>query len=155
MKIMKRRSICAHKKWKRLVNLPFTKSLHWSEHCTRHHFLKMNCRRRCWQTQFSSTMEFSNEMKLKLRLPPFPLTHLGVDVCFVYGFVVFYLWINSDIIRWQTRHTGLFQIPCLGSCPLSTNQKKILISFAMSMTPDTVIVNIKLQRRQSKIPGTL
>ena len=30
----------------------------------------------------------------------------------------------------QTRHIGLFQIPCLGLCPLSTDQKLSLISLA-------------------------
>ena len=45
------------------------------------------------------------------------------DACFIFGFVVFYLWVNSaNIILWQTRHAGSFQILCLGSCPLSTNQ---------------------------------
>ena len=38
--------------------------------------------------------------------------------------------INSDIIHWQTRHTRSFLIPCLGSCPLSTNQKILLTSLA-------------------------
>ena len=38
--------------------------------------------------------------------------------------------ITSDIIHWQTRHTGSFQIPCLGSCALSTNRKIFLMSFA-------------------------
>ena len=57
---------------------------------------------------------------------------MGVDACFVFGFVVFYLWVNSDnIVRWQTRHAGSFQILCLGSCPLSpTNRKILLISLA-------------------------
>ena len=97
MKIIKR-SIHAHtKKWKHLVNLPFTKSLHNSEH----HFLRMNCSRQCQQTQFLFTAEFSNEMKLKSKLPPFFLTrntYLGVDECFVFGFVVFYLSVSSDNI---------------------------------------------------------
>ena len=38
----------------------------------------VTCRRQCWQTQFSSTAEFSNEMKLKSRLPPFSLTRSRV-----------------------------------------------------------------------------
>ena len=55
----------------------------------------------------------------------------GVDACFVFDFVVFYLWVNSGIItRWQSRHTACFQIPYLGSCPLSTDWKISLISSA-------------------------
>ena len=42
----------------------------------------------------------------------------NVDACFVFDFVVFYLWVNSDNITcWQSRHTEWFQIPYLGSCP--------------------------------------
>ena len=114
--------------WKRLVNLPFTKHLHNSEHHTQHHFPRMNCSRQYWQTQFSSTAEFSNEMKL--RLPPFSLTCIRVST-HVFGFIIFYLWVNSgNVVLWQTRHTGSFQILCLGSCPLSANQKILLISLA-------------------------
>ena len=76
--MIKRRSIRAHKMWEQLVNLPFTKSLHRLEHHMRHHFPKMNCRRRCRQTQFSSIAEFSNEMKLESKLPPFSLTYIWV-----------------------------------------------------------------------------
>ena len=126
MKIIKR-SIYAHtKKWKRLVNLLFTNTLHSSECHMRHHFPKMNCSRQCRQSQFSSTAEFSNEMKLKSRLPPFSLTHIRVStrVLFLVCSIIFYLWVNSDnIILWQTRHTGSFLIPCLGLCPLLTNRK--------------------------------
>ena len=90
-----------------------------------HHFPRMNCSRQCRQTLFSSTAEFSNKMKLKLRLLPFfSHSYLGVDACFVFGFVVFYLLVNSNnTVRCQTWHAGLFQILCLGSCPLSTNWK--------------------------------
>ena len=53
----------------------------------------------------------------------------GVDACFVFDFIVFYLWVNSDnITRWQSRHTGWFQIPYLGSSPPSTDRKISLIS---------------------------
>ena len=41
----------------------------------------------------------------------------GVDACFVFDFIVFYLWVNSDITCWRSRHTAWFQIPYLGSCP--------------------------------------
>ena len=62
---------------------------------------------------------------------------------FIFGFVVFYFWVNSDnIILWQTRHTGSFLIPCLGSCPLSTNRKILLTSlakYAISGQSDTEI----------------
>ena len=71
-------------------------------------------------------------MKLKSRLLPFSVTRIRVSTRFLF-FVskVFYLWVNSDnIILWQTRHTGSFLIPCLGSCPLSTNRKILLTSLA-------------------------
>ena len=43
----------------------------------------------------------------------------GVDACFVFDFVVFYLWVNSDnITHCQSRHTAWFQIPYLGYCVL-------------------------------------
>ena len=81
----------------------------------------MNYSRWCQQTQFSSTAGFSN--KMKSRLPPFSLIRIQCRLI-VFGFVVFYFWVNPDnIICWQTRHTGLFQIPCLGSCPLWTDRK--------------------------------
>ena len=55
----------------------------------------------------------------------------SVDVCFVFDFVVFCLWVNSDnIARWQSRHTAWFQIPYLGSCPPSIDRKISLISSA-------------------------
>jgi len=124
-----KRSIRAPKKWKCLVNLLFTKSWIRSEHHTWHHFLRMNCNRWCQQTQFSSTAGFNNKMKLKLRLLPFSVHCIHtVNACFGFSFVVFYLWVNSDnVIHWQTRHTGLLQIPCFGSCPLSINWKILLI----------------------------
>ena len=55
----------------------------------------------------------------------------GVDVSFVFNFVVFYLWVNSDNnTRWQSRHTAWFQILHLGSCPPLTDRKISLISLA-------------------------
>ena len=69
-------------------------------------------------------------MKLKSRLPLFSVTHIRVSTRFIFGFVVFYLWVNSDFIFWQTRHTGSFLIPFLGSCPLLTNRKILLTSLA-------------------------
>ena len=67
---------------------------------------------------------------MKLRLLPFSVTRIRVLTRFIFGFVVFYLWVNSDIILWQTRHTGSFLIPCLVSCFLSTNRKILLTSLA-------------------------
>ena len=59
----------------------------------------------------------------------------GVDACFVFDFVVFYLWLNSDNFTcWQSRHSGWFQIPYLGSCPPSTDRKLSLISSAECLT---------------------
>ena len=50
------------------------------------------------------------------------------DACFVFDFVVFYLWVNSDnITHWQS---GWFQIPYLGLCPPSIDWKISLISLA-------------------------
>ena len=64
----------------------------------------------------------------------------GVDACFVFNFVVFYLWVNSDnITRWQSRHIGWFQIPYLGLCPLSSDQKISLISLAKCLASLIVI----------------
>ena len=56
----------------------------------------------------------------------------SVDACFVFDFIVFclWLWVNSDIIHCQNRHIESLQIPCLGSCPLLTDQKILLISLA-------------------------
>ena len=52
----------------------------------------------------------------------------SVDACFVFDFVVFYLWVNSDnITHWQS---GWFQIPYLGLCPPSIDWKISLISLA-------------------------
>ena len=53
----------------------------------------------------------------------------GINIHFVFGFVVFHLWVYSDI-RWQTTHTGSFRIPCLGLCPVSTDLKLSLSSLA-------------------------
>ena len=70
-------------------------------------------------------------MKLKLRLLPFSLIIFGVDACLVFDFIVFYLWVNSDDITcWQSRHTTWFQIPYLGSCPPSIDQKISQFSLA-------------------------
>ena len=78
---------------------------------------------------FSSTAGFSNKMKLKSRLLPFSL--IRIQCWLIFCFVVFYLWVNSaNIIRWQTRHTGSFQISSLGLCPLWTDWKILLISLA-------------------------
>ena len=82
-------------------------------------------------------------MKLKSRLLPFSVTRIRVSTRFLF-FVskVFYLWVNSDIILWQTRHTGSFLIPCLVSCFLSTNRKILLTSlakYAISGQSDTEI----------------
>ena len=53
----------------------------------------------------------------------------SVNACFVFDFIVFYLWVNSDNITcWQSRHTAWFQIPYLGS--LSIDRKISLISLA-------------------------
>ena len=53
----------------------------------------------------------------------------GVDAYFVFDFVVFYLWVNSDnIARKQSRHTAWFQFPYLASCPPSIDRKISLIS---------------------------
>ena len=60
---------------------------------------------------------------MKSRLLPFSLIRIQCRLV-VFGFVVFCLWVNPDnIVCWQTKHTGLFQIPCLGLCPLWTDRK--------------------------------
>ena len=116
------------KKWKRSVNLPFTKNLNRSEHHshTQHHFPKTNSSRRCQQTPFSSTVKFGNEIKLKSRMPPFSLICIQCERMFCFQFrIVFCIWVNSDT-RWQTRHIGLFQI----LCPLSIDRQWSLIRLA-------------------------
>ena len=64
-------------KWKCSVNLLFTKSLNGSEPCR--------------QTQFSSSMEFDNETKMKLRLMPFSLICVWCQRAFCFSFIVFYI----------------------------------------------------------------
>ena len=55
----------------------------------------------------------------------------GVDACFVFNFVIFYLWVNSDsITRWQSRQTAWLHIPYMGSCPPWVDRKISLISSA-------------------------
>ena len=54
-------------------------------------------------------------------------------MCFVFNFVVFYLWVNSDNITcWQSRHTTWFQIPYLGLCPPTSIDRKISLSLLSS-----------------------
>ena len=67
----------------------------------------------------------------------------GVNACFVFDFVVFYLWVNSDNITcWQSRHTAWFQIPYLGSCPPSIDRKISLISSAKCLIREPVFFQI-------------
>ena len=64
----------------------------------------------------------------------------GVDTCFVFDFIVFYLWVNSDnITRWQSRRNAWFQIPYLGSCPPSIDRKISMISSAKCLASLIVI----------------
>ena len=77
------------KKWKRSVKLLFKKSFNnRSEHHMPHHFLKMNCSRWCWQTQFLSIVGLGkgNEMKLKSRLPPFSFICIWCQCSFCFWF---------------------------------------------------------------------
>ena len=46
----------------------------------------MNCSRRCRQTQFSFTVGFGDEMKLKSRLPPFSLIWIRCPFAFCYRY---------------------------------------------------------------------
>ena len=94
----------------------------------------MNCRRRCQQTQFSSTVQFR-----VTRWSWSWCCHHFLSLIFKCRCVFYFrfssllplskFWYHS-FIHWQTRHTRLFLIPCLGSCPLSTNQKILLTSLA-------------------------
>ena len=140
MKIIKRRSIHAytHTQWKRLGHFLFTKSLHRSEHRTQHHFPKMNCRRRCWQTQFSSTVQFRVTRWSEVEAAAiFCYLYSSVNICFIFGFVVFCLWlvwVNLILITVCSDKLGRLThwvIPnsSLGSCPLSTNWKNITDQF--------------------------
>ena len=108
----------------------FTKSrLNRSKHCTRHHFLKMNRCRWCWQTSSRLPWDLIMRWSRSRGCHHFLSFIFSVNARFVFGFVVFCLWVNSDI-RWQTTHTGSFLIPCLGSCPVSTDLKLSLSSLA-------------------------
>ena len=130
MKIVKKK-VCLwrekKKGWKHSVNMPFTKSLNRPKH-TRHHFLKLNCCRQCRQTQFSlSTTRF--EVKTAAVFVSFVFSD---NECFVFGFIVFYLLVNSDL-HWQTTHIRLFRISCLGLCPLWIDLKLSLSILARYM----------------------
>ena len=108
----------------------FTKSrLNRSKHCTRHHFLKMNRCRWCWQTSSHLPWDLIMRWSRNRGCHHFLSFIFSVNARFVFGFVVFCLWVNSDI-RWQSDYIGLFQILCLGSCRLSIDLKLSLSSLA-------------------------
>ena len=79
-----------------------------------------------------------NEMKLKLWLSPFSL--ICIQFSDYIGFGIFNLWVNHGLLIiviyadtvtvWLGIYIGSFQIPYLGSCPLSTDLKVSLISLA-------------------------
>ena len=100
------------KKWKQSITLPFTKSLNRLEHYTWHHFPKINSSRWCWHTQFSSTAEFGNEMKLKLRLLPFSLICIQCQCVFCFQFhILLYLSKFWYTLAVRLGILGSFQIP--------------------------------------------
>ena len=84
MKIVKKKVYLFTKKVEMFSKLLFTKSLNRLEHCTWHHFPKMNYSRRCWKTQLLSTLGFGNEMMLKSKLPPFSLIHIQCQRAFCF-----------------------------------------------------------------------
>ena len=90
--------------------------------------------RRCRQTQLSSTAGFGNEMKLKLRLPPFALIHILCQRSFCFQFrsllPLSKFWYICMYTHWQTMHIGSFLIPCLRSCPVLIDLKLLLSSLA-------------------------
>ena len=102
-----------------------------------HHFSRMNCSRQCFGKPSSRLpWDLVTRKSWSRGSCHFLSSVFSVNACFVFVFVVFYLWVNSDnIIHWQTRHTGLFQIPCLGLCHLSTNWKILLISLSLIRRP--------------------
>ena len=106
------------------------KSLNRSEHRTWHHFQGRTAADDVGKP--SSRLPWDLVMRWSWNCRHFLSFVFGVDACFVFNFIVFYLWVNSDnITRWQSRHTAWFQIPYhLGSCPPSIDQKISLISSA-------------------------
>jgi len=108
------------------------KSLNRSEHRTGHHFEGRTAAEDVGKPSSRPLRDLVTRWSWSRGCRHFLSFVFGVDACFVFDFVVFYLWINSDnITRWQSRHTGWFQIPHLGSCPPASIDRKIsLISSA-------------------------
>ena len=103
------------------------KSLNRSEHRTRHHFQGRTAADDVGKPSSRLPRDLVTRWSWSRGCRHFLSFVFGVDSCFVFDFVVFYLWVNS---RWQSRHTGWFQIPYVGLCPPSIDRKISLISLA-------------------------
>ena len=104
-------------------------SLNRSEHRTRHHFQGRTAADDVGKPSSRLLRDLVTRWSWSRDCRHFLSFVFGVNACFVFDFVVFYLWVNSDNITcWQSRHTAWFQIPYLGLCPPSTDWKISLIS---------------------------
>ena len=83
-------------KWNHSVNFLFRKSLNRSEHCMRHHFLKMNCSRRCHKPSSRLLQDSVMRQSWNWGWCHFLSFVFSVNARFVFSFIVFYIWINSD-----------------------------------------------------------
>ena len=111
------------------------KSLNRSEHRTRHHFQGRTAADDVGKPSYRLPRDLVTRWSWSRGCRHFLSFVFGVDTCFVFDFVVFYLWVNSDnITRWQSRHSGWFQIPYLGSCPPSIGRKISLIISAKCLS---------------------
>ena len=107
------------------------KSLNRLEHHTRHHFQGRTAADDVGKPSSRLLRDLVMRWSWSQDCRHFLSCVFGVDACFVFDFVVFYLWVNSDnITRSQSRHTAWFQIPYLGLCPPSIDRKISLISSA-------------------------
>ena len=107
------------------------KSLNKSEHCTRHHFQGRTAADDVGKSSSCLPRDLVTRWSWSRDCRHFLSFVFGVNACFVFDFVVFYLWVNSDNITcWQSRHTAWFQIPYLGSCPPLLDRKISLIRSA-------------------------
>ena len=83
---------------------------------------------------FLSTGGFGNQMKLKLGVLPLFSICMQCQCVFVFSYIIFHPGINAAVCwhHYDYRPTGSFQIPFLGSCPLSIAKKILLISLPRS-----------------------
>ena len=79
------------------------KSLNRSEHRTRHHFQGRTAADDVGKPSSRLPRDLVTRWSWSRDCRHFLSFVFGVDACFVFDFVVFYLWVNSDITRRQNR----------------------------------------------------